>query len=556
MKNKEKIIITFSDGTKGEYPKGISLLELSRERQNLYKTQIFAAKVDMDLKELFHTLEKDAQVDFIDLTSVDGIRIYQRSLIFVLIKATRDLFPNRQLSVEHSLGKGIYCEIHGEKALTKYDVKRIKHRMEEIIQSDLPFIKKKVSIKEAMEIFNDNKEYGKINLLRYRKEDQINMYSLEDYQNYFYGFMAPSTGLLKEFDLKFYLPGVVLLSPTIESPEKTPTFVEQEKLFSIFRKYSHWAEIIEVNDVAVLNESVETEKISELIRVAEANHEKGISKIADEIYENIENKRIILIAGPSSSGKTTFANRLSTHLRINGLKPIAISLDDYFIEREFTPLDEYGEYDFESIDAIDVDLFNDQLISLIQGEEVHLPRYNFITGKREYVGRIIKLKKNEPIIIEGIHGLNDKLTKEIPQENKYKIYISALTQLNVDQHNRIPTTDTRLIRRMVRDNRYRNNNALKTLKTWAAVRRGEEKNIFPFQEDADIMFNSALFYELGVLKKYAEPLLREIAEDSPYYSEAKRLLKLLKYFVDINDESSILQNSILREFIGGNIYHP
>lgn len=555
MDQEKQITITFSDGTKEKYPAGISLLELSQKKQYLYKTLIVAAKVNMDLKELFYRLEEDARVNFLDLTSQDGIRIYQRSLIFVLIKAARDLFPERQLWVEHSLGRGIYCELHGEQALTKNEVNQIKGRMKEIVQQDLPIKKDKLTTKEAIDIFNSNKEFSKVNLLRYRKDNLINMYTLEDYSNYFYGFMVPSTGLLKNFDLKFYLPGLILLKPTIECSGKVASFIEQKKLFSVFRKYEQWGEILEVNDVAVLNESIETGKINELIRVAEANHEKKISRIADEIYKNIDHKKIILIAGPSSSGKTTFANRLSTHLRINGLKPIAISLDDYFVDREFTPIDENGEYDFESIEAIDIGLFNDQLINLIQGQEVHVPQFNFVTGKREYNGRILKLKKNEPIIIEGIHGLNERLTKEIPQENKYKIYISALTQLNVDQHNRIPTTDTRLIRRMVRDYKYRSNDAIRTMKLWPSVRRGEEKNIFPYQEEADVMLNSALFYELAVLKKYAEPLLREIPQESPYFSESKRLLKFLKYFLSIEDESSILQNSILREFIGGNIYH-
>ena len=551
----KQITITFCDGTKEQYPAGISLLELSKKKQNTYKTLIVAAKVNMNLKELFDTLEEDARVEFIDLTSQDGIRIYQRSLIFVLIKATKDVFPERQLRVEHSLGRGIYCELDGEKALTKYGVNQIKTRMQEIIQLDFPIKKEKVTTKQATDIFNNNKEASKVNLLRYRKEDLINMYTIEDYSNYFYGYMVPSTGMLKNFDIKFYLPGLVLLKPTVQSPEKIASFIEQKKLFSIFRNYEKWCEILEVSDVAVLNQSIETGKINELIRVAEANHEKRISRIADEICENIDHKKIILIAGPSSSGKTTFANRLLTHLRINHLNPVVISLDDYFVDREFTPKDENGEYDFENIEAIDIDLFNDQLINLIQGQEVHVPQFNFVTGKREYNGRILKLKKNEPIIIEGIHGLNEKLTKEIPQENKYKIYISALTQLNVDQHNRIPTTDTRLIRRMVRDHRYRSNDALKTMKLWPSVRRGEEKNIFPYQEEADIMFNSALFYELAVLKRYAEPLLKKVSQDSPYFSEAKRLLKFLKYFIAIEDESSILQNSILREFIGGNIYH-
>lgn len=555
MEEKKEITISFLNGEKEKHPVGISLLELSRKKQDEHLTPIVAAKVNWDLKELFHTIKEDAQVEFIDLTNKDGIRIYQRSLLFVLIKATKELFPQRKLTVEHSLGRGIYCEIHGNKELTKEEVKQIKLKMKEIIGENINICKNKVSISKAKEIFQKNEEYKKINLMRYRTEESINMYELDTYKNYFYGYMVPTTGLLHIFDLKFYLPGMVLLTPNMESPNESAIFQEQEKLFAIFRDYEKWGEILGISDVSELNESIETKKINELIRVAEANHEKEIVKIADKIYEKRDRTRIILIAGPSSSGKTTFAQRLSTHLRVTGLKPIAISLDDYFVDREFTPRDENGEYDFENIEAIDVELFNDHLLKLIQGEEVEIPTFNFITGKREFRKHLLKVKKNNPIIIEGIHGLNDRLTEDIPRENKYKIYISALTQLNVDQHNRIPTTDTRLIRRMVRDNQYRSHDALHTLKFWSSVRRGEEKYIFPFQEEADIMFNSALFYELAVLKKHVEPLLKEIPQKSPYYSEAKRLLKFLKYFITIEDESSILQNSILKEFIGGNFYH-
>lgn len=554
MDNKQ-IIITFSNGVKKQYPRGISLLELSQEKQPLHETPIVAAKANGDLKELFNKLYEDTHVRFLDLKTTDGIRIYQRSLAFILIKAARDLFPDRQLSVEHSLGGGLYCELHGKKNLTKDEVNQIKQRMQEIIDENLPISKKEIDIKEAKEIFRRNREPEKVNLMRYRRENKLNMYTLEDYNNYFYGYMVPSTGLLQLFDLKFYLPGIVLLSPTINSSKKCIEFKEQKKLFSVYREYEKWGRILEVSDVAILNESIEVEKITDLIRVAEANHEKKISKIADEIYQQRDRTRVILIAGPSSSGKTTFAHRLSTHLKVNGLKPIEISLDDYFVNREFTPKDENGEYDFENIEAIDIELFNEHLLNLIQGEEVEIPTFNFVTGQREYRGRILRVTKDNPIIVEGIHGLNERLTGDIPKDNKYKIYISPLTQLNVDQHNRIHTTDIRLIRRMIRDSKYRNYNALSTLQRWQSVRRGEEKYIFPYQEEADRMFNSALFYELSVLKKYVEPLLLEIPHDSEYYSEAKRLLKFLKYFLSIEDESSILQNSILREFIGGNIYH-
>ncbi|WP_213818360.1 nucleoside kinase [Garciella nitratireducens] len=555
MHQSKQILITFEDGTKEECPIGISLLELSLRKQSQYETPIVAAKVNQELEELNYKIEKNAHIEWLDLFTLDGLRIYQRSLVFVLIKAAKDLFPKRQLYVEHSLGEGIYCELHGESPLNKEEVYQIKKRMKEIIQLNLPINKKRISKKKAEEIFKFNEEYKKINLLKYRQEEYVNMYTLDGYSNYFFGYMVPNTGYLKEFDLKFYLPGMVLLKPTIDSPIKFANFIEQRKLFSVFRRSEQWARILGVSDIASLNKSIEEGKIAELMRVAEAEHEKRISEIADEIYKNKDHSRIILIAGPSSSGKTTFSKRLSTHLRVNGLNPVAISLDDYFVDRELTPRDENGEYDFENIEAIDLELFNHHLIKLIQGKEVSVPTYNFITGKREYRGNILKISESNPIIIEGIHGLNDKLTADIPKENKYKIYISALTQLNIDQHNRIPTTDTRLIRRMVRDSKFRSHDAISTLKLWSKVRRGEEQYIFPYQEEADIMFNSALFYELGVLKKYVEPLLKSIPKDNEYYSEAKRLLKFLNYFIPIKEESSILQNSILREFIGGNVYY-
>jgi uridine kinase len=367
--------------------------------------------------------------------------------------------------------------------------------------------------------------------------------------------MVPSTGYLKNFKLQHYSPGIVIQFPTHECNGEIPKFESHPKLFKIFREAEKWGEILQIDYVAALNDIIVSKKEGEFIRIAEALHEKKIAEIADRIAETINKRQLILIAGPSSSGKTTFAQRLMIQLRVNGLNPVSISLDDYFVDRENTPRDEAGQYDFESLHAIDIELFNKDLNELLLGEEVEIPTFNFHTGSREYKGRRLKIKQGQPVILEGIHALNDQLTITIPREKKVKIYISALTQLNIDEHNRIPTTDTRLIRRIVRDYKYRSNNAERTLFLWNSVRRGEERNIFPYQEEADIMFNSALVYELSVLKKYAESLLRQVDNTSSYYSEAKRLLKFLNYFVALENEVEIPRTSILREFIGNSSFH-
>jgi uridine kinase len=424
--------------------------------------------------------------------------------------------------------------------------------MREIIRQDEPFIKKSIPKEKAKEIFKQFGMDAKEKLLKYREKDSINIYSCGWLRNYFYGYMVPSTGYLKEFSLKFYMPGLIIQFPTKEQPDSIPEFVEQPKLAAVFHESEKWGNILNVGYVANLNETIDEDKIPELIRVAEALHEKKIAQIADKITK--KNKRLVLIAGPSSSGKTTFAQRLLIQLKVNGLNPITLSTDDYFVDRELTPRDEEGNYDFESLDAVDVELFNDDLTKLIQGHEIQIPTFNFLTGRREYKGKKLKIHKDQPIIFAGIHGLNEKLTQDIPHDKKFKIYISALTQLNIDNHNRIPTTDSRLIRRIVRDSKYRGHSALTTLRIWKSVRRGEERNIFPFQEEADIMFNSALVYELAVLKKYAEPLLREIDDKESEYAEAKRLLKFLSYFKSIDDDKYILQTSIIKEFTGGSCF--
>ncbi len=516
------------------------------------KALIVAAKVNNNLRELSYKLEEDSEVEFIDLTSTDGQRIYKRSLAFVFIKATMEVLPGSKVSVEHSLSKGLYCEIHYEKPIDGKDVEKIETRMKEIIEENIPFEKEVVPRDSARKIFKDLGMLEKEKLIKYRDKDYINLYSCGWLKNYFYGYMVPSTGYLKKFKLKFYLPGVIIQYPTTDNPNEIPKFSEQPKLANIFKEAETWGNILNIGYVANLNELIENNKFPEIIRISEALHEKKVASIADLITES--KKRLVLIAGPSSSGKTTFAQRLLIQLKVNGLNPITLSTDDYFVDRELTPRDENGEYDFESLNAVDLELFNKHLTNLIQGVEVEIPTFNFVKGKKEYTGRKLRITNNQPIIIEGIHGLNEKLTEKIPHDKKYKIYISALTQLNIDDHNRIPTTDSRLIRRIVRDSKYRGHSALTTLRIWKSVRRGEEKNIFPYQEEADIMFNSALVYELSVLKKHAEPLLKEINESEKEYSEAKRLLKFLSYFRSIEDERYILQTSILKEFVGGSCF--
>lgn len=549
-KVKDMITLTLPNDNQKSYAKGVTFEDVVRDHKKNGKN-IVAVLQDNTLKELTELVEKDASISFIDLTDPIGNRIYQRSIAFVFIRGAMELFSGCEVSVEHSISKGLYCEIRYKRRLLKEDIQRIENRMREIIEENVPFEKEKVPVEEAMNNFDEYNQSGKVNLLKYREKPYINLYKCGWLKNYFYGYMVPSTGYLKDFKLQYYSPGVVLQFPTISNQGKIPEFVEQPKLFKIFRESEKWGEILGVDYVASLNDLVVSNSDGKFIRIAEALHEKKIANIADDITKDLTQRKVILIAGPSSSGKTTFAQRLAIQLAVNGLKPVSVSLDDYFVNREKTPLDENGAYDFESLHAIDIDLFNQDLKKLLEGEKISLPTFNFHNGKREYNGKNIQIDKDQPIILEGIHCLNDELTKEIDPESKYKIYVSALTQLNIDEHNRIPTTDLRLIRRIVRDHKFRSNDVETSLELWKSVRRGEEKNIFPFQEQADVMFNSALFYELAVLKKYIEPLLREVRPTSKYYPEVKRLLKFLSYFVVIQDEENIPKTSILREFIGG-----
>lgn len=532
------------------YEKGVCLQKVGEDFQKFYQSQIVAAKVNHVVRDLQSCLDEDASVTFIEMDSEWGIKIYQRSVSFLLIAAVKESMPGVEVTVEHSLGNGLFCELSLDRPICQKDIEILDGHMKRMIAENRPLIKKALAKDEAIALFEKSGQDEKARLIRNLDREKVSIYYCGTVYDYLYGPMVFSTGQCQLFSLNLYKSGLIIRVPEKGRVNVVPSFVEQEKLANIFAEAEEWAGILHCSYVEHLNEYTRKKEIFDIIRVSEALHEKKFAQIADFISKHIDQVRLISIAGPSSSGKTTFAQRLRIQLRVNGIVPATISLDDYFMDRVYTPRDEKGNYDFEALEALDIELFNEHLVDLLRGEAVEIPYYNFITGTREWNGNVIQLKKNQPIIIEGIHGLNERLTNKVPRENKFKIYISALTQLAIDGHNRIPTTDTRLIRRIVRDHHFRGSNALKSLKQWPAVRRGEGKNIFPYQEEADVMFNSALIYELGVLKKYAEPLLRQVEPKEPEYAEAVRLLDFLAYFEAIEDETEIPVNSILREFIG------
>jgi len=540
------------EGLKIRIEKGTTLETISKNVKHGRSSLIVAGIVNNEIKELTYPITEECNISFVDMSTDDGIRIYQRSLIFLLVKAFIDIYPGKELEVRHSVSRGIFFEPAGLE-LSKEDVKRIEKRMKSLAEKDIPFSKATLPTEKAKERFLQDNRTDRYGAIKYREKPYVSYYVLDGTEDYFYGHMVPSTGYLSLFKLDYYNGGIVLISPRKTSPNTLEIHEIPEKLFQIFTEYRKWVNILGVDNVGKLNDIVEAGKINEFIRISEALHEKKIAQIADMIYNERERIKVILIAGPSSSGKTTFAQRLSIQLRVNGLIPINISIDDYFVEKKDTPLDEDGNPDYESVEAIDLKLFNEQLNSLIQGDEVHVPFYNFITGKREYRNNKLSLNGGKILVIEGIHGLNPRLTSEVDENKKFKIYISAITSMKIDRHNRIPTTDLRFIRRLVRDHKFRGCPPEKTIELWPSVRNGEEKNIFPFQEKADIMFNSSLIYELGVLKTYALPLLRGIGKDLPQYSESRRLIEFLSYFLSIGSEE-IPPNSILREFIGGSCF--
>jgi uridine kinase len=529
---------------------GTTLLQLSQKHQVNHASPIMAARVNNELRPLSDILKQDCEIEFIDRSHDDGLRIYVRSLTMLFIRACKELFPNCEVSVEHSLNKGLYCEFKDEIALSPKLVSRIESRMREIAASREPFERFEADVNDAQSILKSMGFSDKAELLRYREEKTIPLYRFGWLTDCLYGYMVPDAGYLDIFELKFYLPGLILRFPTKLTPDSLPVLEDNPKLYSVFRESEEWAQRVNVANVVQLNRKIETGYGQDLVHISEALHEKQIAGIADKISAQRQKIHLILIAGPSASGKTTFAQRLKIHLMVNGLNPIPISMDNYYLDRDSIPLDEEGQRDLEAISTIDIELLNEHLSKLIQGQQVELPFFNFKKGVREYRGNLISINDQQPLIIEGIHGLNEQLTPMIPKMNKYKIYISALTQLNLDSHNRIPTTDTRLIRRIVRDRQFRGASIGDTLTMWPSVRRGEEKYIFPYQEMADVMFNSALTYEMAVLKPFIMPVLSNIDTADPYFIEANRLKKFMKYFVEM-DATNIPATSIIKEFIGG-----
>lgn len=544
------------EGVQREYPKGITFEEIAKEYQPGYDNMIALVLENGKIRELIKKATKDCELSFLTLKDNIGHKAYVRTGLMTLVKAVYDVLGTekaRRVKVEFAIGQGYYCSVKMNEKLTCEHVKKIRERMMELTKADLPITKKSYPIDDAMEIFRKHKMYDKEKLFRYRRSSFVNIYCLDGYYDYYYGYMLPSTGYLKYYDVMLYENGILLLIPGHEEPDKLDYFEPKEKFFRTLMTSAHWGEMMGIDSVGDLNDTICQGQISDMILVQEALQERRIGEIAKEIVDR-GNIKFVVIAGPSSSGKTTFSHRLSIQLRTYGLIPHPIALDDYFVNREDTPRDENGDYNYECLEAIDIKQFNEDMNKLLSGEIVELPQFNFKTGKREYHGNFKKLGPEDILVIEGIHGLNPATTFSLPDENKFKIYISALTSLNIDEHNRIPTTDGRLLRRMVRDARTRGTCARRTIEMWPSVRRGEEKYIFPYQESADEMFNSVLIYELAVLKQYAEPLLFGIRKGEPEYYEAKRLLKFLEYFQGI-DSQNVPNNSICREFIGGSYFN-
>lgn len=534
--------------------KGTSISELLGKSKEKY--DVILAKVNGKLQELNKPLKEDCTLEFLTTASKDGSKTYVRGMIYVLIKAFYDVVGKENIErfyVEFSLGSGYYCEYKGKKALTEEILDKVDKRMRKIVEDDMPFIKKSVDTDEAIAMFRAHGMHDKEKLFKYRRVSKTNIYSLGNFEDYFYGYMPISTGILKYFKLHLFDEGLILQLPSSKTPDVLGEYEPQIKLFNTLKESNQWGRTMEVDTIGALNDVIASGRINELMLVQEAFQEKKIAQIAQQIVD-AKTKKIIMIAGPSSSGKTSFSHRLSIQLMTHGLKPHPIAVDNYFVNRADTPLDEDGNYNFECIEAIDIEQFNKDMAGLLRGETVEIPSFNFKTGQREYKGNYLTIGKDDILVVEGIHCLNDKLSYSLPTESKFKIYISALTQINIDEHNRIATTDGRLIRRIIRDSRTRGTKAKDTIKMWPSVRRGENENIFPYQGEADVMFNSALIYELAVLKPYIEPVLFEIEKDCPEYSEAKRLLKFLDYVVGVGS-NEIPKNSILREFVGGSCFN-
>lgn len=533
---------------------GMTLLEFCKSQQIDLPYPVLGAMVNHRLRDLRLRLLIPVTVEFIDITHAAGIRMYTRSLFFLLQRAVREVMPSCRLRVSHSVSRGYYCVISGYEQSIEYPlIFSILEKMREFIGRDLPFESKRMTTEEAIAIFEQQGDPEKVRLLQSRPKLYTTLYALDGVYDYYLEGLVPSTGYLERFDLVKYYQGMLLRVPQQKSPESLEELEIQDKMFEIFREYQDWVEVLGIKDAGTINLRVRKGEGGDLVKVSEALHEKKVAQIADTIHSRGDLIRLVLIAGPSSSGKTTFSKRLAVQLQVAGLRPHTLSLDNYFVNRENTPRDEKGDYDFESLDALDVAKFNDDLLALMSGERIELPKFSFERGERYFDGSFLQLEPNGILVVEGIHGLNPLLTDRIPRERKFKIYISALTSISLDGQSRIASSDNRLLRRMVRDQRYRSYGAIQTIRRWGSVRRGEDKNIFPYQEEADIMFNSALPYEFGVLKQFAEPILNEVPDSVPEYSEAVRLLRFLRVFSPIGQEE-IPPTSILREFLGGSSF--
>ncbi len=537
---KEKIIIKTEENGR--------ILDLAKEQIAENEYPVVGAKFNNEYKNLDYLVEESGKIELIDINSKEGMKIYRGTLTYIMGKAFWHIYPKAHVMVNYQLSNAMYCTIENMD-VTEEMLEKVKVKMQEIIAQDLKIEKRTMTREEATKFYKEtNTPKGRLQF-DLKDNNEINMYYCDNYYNYIYEVIATHTGCTKIFDLKKYKRGFLLRYPSSKNVNELPEYKDTKKLAWALEEYETIYKILNVGTVYRLNTAVKENRIKDLILLSEALHEKKIAQIADKIT-NKKGVKIILIAGPSSSGKTTFAQRLGIQLRLNGLRPVTISVDNYFVERDQTPRNEKGEYDFESIKAIDTDLFNKHLLALLNGEEIEMPEFDFHEGRKKYNGNKVKMAKDDILVIEGIHCLNDKLTEKIPTEQKYKIYISALTVLNLDAFNRISTTDTRLVRRIVRDNQFRGYSAKETLSTWDNVNLGEEKNIFPFQEDADSIFNTSLIYELGVLKNKAMPLLKEITNDEVEYAEARRLMELLRYFEPIPEEI-VPSNSLVKEFLGG-----
>ena len=540
-----------------EFPIGSTLLEIYQGLNLDFPYQVVSAKVNNRSEGLNFRVYNNKDVEFLDVRDPSGMRTYVRSLCFILYKAVSELFPQGKLYVEHPVSKGYFCNLRIGRPVELEDVGAIKQRMQEIIARDIPFHRTECHTAEAVRIFSERGMSDKVKLLETSGSLYTFYYTLDGTVDYYYGNLLPSTGFVYLFDLVKYYDGLLLRIPNKENPMKLDEMVKQEKMLDIFKEHLRWNHIMGLSNVGDFNRACEKGLATDLIKVAEALQEKKIAQIADEIYRRCQDDtphgRLVLIAGPSSSGKTTFSKRLSVQLMTNGLHPYPISLDDYFVDREKTPRDAKGNYDYESLYALDLKLFNEQLQTLLNGEEVELPRFDFTKGKQEFRGERLRLDKRNVLILEGIHALNPELTPQIPDENKFKIYVSALTTISLDDHNWIPTTDNRLLRRIIRDYNYRGCSARETISRWPSVRAGEDKWIFPYQENADVMFNSALLFEFAVLRYHAEPILNSVPRNCPEYAEAYRLLKFIQYFTPLQDKE-IPPTSLLREFLGGSSF--